>query len=228
MLAEAFRAALTSILFSGPNGSRPRVLTLSSASPGEGKTTVASNLAIALADVNQKVLLIDGDLRKPRLHDIFETERAHGLAEALMDREPLGPDSLNGSIRETGVDNLYLLPSGDGSAGATNLLYSERMSQLLVTFGQVFDTILIDTPPMTHIPDARVLGRMSDAVILIIRAGKTTRDTALAAKQRFAEDGTKVMGSILNYWEPKKSRGGKYGHGYYDRHSYQNYYRGSE
>ena len=221
-VAESFRAALTSILFSGQNGSRPRVLTLTSAQPSEGKTTVASNLAIALAEVDQRVLLIDGDLRRPRLHEIFQLTREHGLSDLLKDRAPFGEKSLNGSIRETSVNNLFVLPSGDDSARATNLLYSERMSEALEHFEQEFDTVLIDTPPMMQIPDARILGRMSDAVILVVRAGQTTRDAALAARQRFMEDRTKVLGSILNYWQPKKGRGPRYA--YYDRHA-RYYYR---
>jgi len=89
-----------------------------------------------------------------------------------------------------------------------------------------FETILIDTPPMLHIPDARVLGRMVDQVILVVRSGKTTRDAATAAYQRFSEDGTRVLGTILNHWNPKHSANGYYGYyssyykGYYGKHGY--------
>jgi len=86
-----------------------------------------------------------------------------------------------------------------------------------------FDTILIDTPPMLQIPDARLLGRLSDRVILVIRAGKTTRDAAQAALQRFQEDGTQVLGTILNDWNPKYAPNGYYGYGGYDR-AYSEYY----
>ncbi|MCW5978486.1 MAG: polysaccharide biosynthesis tyrosine autokinase [Bryobacteraceae bacterium] len=221
VLAESFRSTLTSILFSSENGSRPRVLVLTSANPSEGKTTVAANLAEALAEVNQKVLLIDGDLRKPRLHEIFEVPKEHGLSDLLKDRAPL-PESLNGSIRQTKVPNLFLLTSGEASAGATNLLYSERMSRLLELFEKEFDMVLIDTPPMLQIPDARILGRLSDAVILVVRAGRTTRDLALAAKQRLSEDGTKLLGTVLNYFDHKRAAGSPY---YYDKYyRYQRYY----
>ncbi len=215
VMAESFRAALTSILFSGQNGDRPHILTLTSASPSEGKTTVASNLAIALAEINRQVLLIDADMRKPRQHEVFGVSRERGLSDLLLDRTPLGAEILQGAIRETKVENLFLLPAGTITSGSTNLLYSERMEDLLRRLDDAFDTILIDTPPMMQIPDARILGRMSDAVILVLRAGKTMRDTALAARQRFAEDGTQVMGTILNYYDPKKSGGGRhYGYGY--------------
>jgi len=221
-LGESFRAALPSILFCGENGSHPRALTIASPEPGEGKTAVVSNLGIALAEVNQRVLMIDGDLRKPRLHEIFEVTRQHGLSDILKDNTPLDGNPLDGSVRATAVENLFLLPSGTKSNGASNLLYSARMSELLELFKKQFDMVLIDTPPMMQIPDARILGRMSDAVILVVRAGKTMRDTALAARQRFAEDGANVLGAILNYWDPKKSAGGSYRYNYYDRY----YYRG--
>ncbi len=223
LMAESFRATLTSILFSGQNGDQPRVVTLTSPGPAEGKTTVVSNLAVALAEINRKVLLIDADLRKPRQHQIFNVSKDHGLAEILLERGPLNEESLNGSIRATEVENLFVLPAGEQTLGSTNLLYSKRMAELLERLDEAFDMILIDTPPMMQIPDARILGRLSDAVILVLRAGQTTRDTALAARERLAADGTRVLGTILNYWDPKKSSGGYY-HYYYDRYYRTRYY----
>jgi capsular exopolysaccharide synthesis family protein len=113
---------------------------------------------------------------------------------------------MNGAVRETRVANLFLLPSGAESAASTNLLYSERMAGLLELFEKEFDTVLIDTPPMMQIPDARILGRLADAVILVLRAGRTTRDAAQAARARLTEDGTTVLGAILNDWDPKRAR----------------------
>ncbi len=220
-LSESFRTTLTSILFSGKNGDRPRVLVLTSSQPSEGKTTVACNLAIAIAELSRNVLLIDGDLRKPRLHDVFGVPRGAGLAEYLCGGAPVD-EALAGSVRATKVPGLYLLPAGAESYDQTNMLYSGRMSDLLEYAEDRYDMVLIDTPPMLHMPDARVLGRMSDAVVLVIRSGKTTRDTALAAKERLRQDGTRVLGTILNQWNPKKTTGG-YGYRYY----YEKYYRGS-
>jgi capsular exopolysaccharide synthesis family protein len=226
MVAESFRATLTSILFSGRNGSRPRVLTITSSSPSEGKTTVSCNLAIALAHLNQRVLLIDADLRKPRLHEIFEVAQQNGLSDLLVSRKP--PDEpLDAFVRRASVENLLVLPSGSSeySSTATHLLYSEQMADLLQRFKTEFDMVLIDSPPMLQIPDARILGRLSDAVILVVRAGKTTRDTALAAQQLFAEDGTRLLGAVLNRWDPKHSGHGAYGYGYgYGYRYYERYY----
>ena len=223
IVAESFRATLVSILFSGENGSRPRVMVVTSAGPSEGKSTVVSNLGIAIAEVNQKTLLIDADLRKPRLHDIFNLKNDKGLSELLRSKDPLST-LLEGVVQETNVPDLYVLTSGAATSAATSLLYSNRMPELIQKLRTEFETILIDTPPMLQIPDARVLGRMVDRVVLVTRAGKTTRAAAIAARQRFSEDGTKMLGTILNDWNPKRSPGGYYGD--YNGHYYGGYRRG--
>ena len=104
------------------------------------------------------------------------------------------------------------------------------MPELLQKLRKEFETIFIDTPPMLQIPDARVLGRMVDRVILVVRAGKTTRDAAMAARQRFSEDGTQMLGTILNDWNPKRSPNGYYGthNGYYYGHAGYNGYYGAK
>ncbi len=209
VVAESFRATLVSILFSGENGGRPRVMVVTSANPSEGKSTVVSNLGIAVAEVNQKVLLIDADLRKPRLHDVFNLNNDNGLSDLLRSKESVST-ALAGAIQQTHVSDLYVLTSGSTTAAATSLLYSNRMPELLEKLSTEFETIFIDTPPMLQIPDARVLGRMVDRVIMVVRAGKTTRDAAMAARQRFSEDGTQMLGTILNDWNPQRSPNGYY------------------
>jgi capsular exopolysaccharide synthesis family protein len=216
MVAESFRATLVSILFSGDDDNRPRIMVVSSSSPGEGKSTVVSNLGIAVAEVNHRVLLIDADLRKPRLHEVFSLPNDRGLIDLLRSKEPF-TSIPPGIIQETEMPDLYVLTSGSATTSATSLLYSTRMPELLKVLRTEFETIFIDTPPMLQIPDARVLGRIVDSVILVVRAGKTTRDAAQAAHQRFVADGTKLLGTILNDWNPKRSPNGYYGNynGYY-------------
>jgi capsular exopolysaccharide synthesis family protein len=124
-------------------------------------------------------------------------------------------------IQQTAVPNLWILPSGPGTTSATNLLYSNHMASLIHYLKEEFDAILIDTPPMLQIPDARVVARLADSVIMVVRAHQTTRDAVSAACQRFSEDGTKVLGTILNDWNPKSSPNGYYG---YDK-SYGRYGR---
>ena len=226
LAAEAFRVVLTSILFSGENGKRPRVLVMTSAGPGEGKTTVTSNLAIALAEIRRKTLLIDADMRKPRQHSIFDLPNERGLSTLLQEPE-LTDEALAGMVQESPVPNLYILPSGPSTSAAASLLHSPIMPQLLKRLSKEFDMVLIDTAPMLQMPDARVVGRMADAVVLVTRSGHTTRDAAVAASERLTEDGTRVLGTILNDWNPKKSPNGYYGYsngyGYYRGYSKQYY-----
>jgi capsular exopolysaccharide synthesis family protein len=228
MVGESFRAALTSILFTGKNGDQPRVIVLTSPGPKEGKTTVASNLGLALAEIHRKVLLIDADLRKPRLHEIFKLPNDWGLSDLLQGKEsnPFHKSLVTG----TGYGELYLIPAGSPTQQAGSLVHSPKMAELLAGLRQEFDTILIDTPPMLTMVDARVLGRLADGVILVVRSRQTTREMAQAAAQRFAEDGTPVLGTILNDWNPKATAGGYYGYyrGYYSRPYYYYHHRDTE
>jgi capsular exopolysaccharide synthesis family protein len=210
LIAECFRATLTSILFAGGPGNRPRVLVVTSASPGEGKTTVASNLAIALAEINRRVLLIDADMRKPRLHDVFGVSNQSGLSNLLRGRDPLNGTPLAGVVQATGIPELFVLSSGPGAVSIPNLLHSARMAELLEKARGEFDTILIDSPPLLPIADARILARSADAVVLVLQAGRTTRDSARAAVHRFAEDGSAVLGAVLNSWTPARREYGDY------------------
>ncbi len=223
-IAEGFRSALISILFSDDQviDVKTRTIVLASASPGEGKSTITSNLAIAIAEVGRKVLLIDADMRRPRQHEVFSVDNEFGLSNLLRDKTPLNGDvTLGGLIQQTHVPGLWILPSGPGTTSATNLLYSTHMSSLMHYLKEEFDAILIDTPPMLQIPDARVVARLADSVIMVVRAQQTSRDALVAACQRFSEDGTKVLGTILNDWNPKSSPNGYYG---YDK-SYGRYGR---
>jgi receptor protein-tyrosine kinase len=176
----------------------------------EGKTTVASNLAIAFAGIHQRVLIIDGDLRKPRMHIVFGVANEYGLT-TLLQHYPVEPQVLESVLRKTNIPGLFVLPSGLVDQNTANSLYSANLTELLAMFKREFDWVIIDTPPMLQMPDARVLGRLADAVILVTRAGRTTRDAAIAANQRFAEDRTRVLGTILNDWDQGSRRGGYYG-----------------
>jgi polysaccharide biosynthesis transport protein len=217
LLADAFRATITSILYSGENGDRPRIIVITSANPGDGKTTVACNLALALAEIGpsvlmQSVLLIDGDLRRPRLHEIFGVPNRWGLADILNGKEP--PNGCEGIVFKTGFRNLNLLPSGLANGNAAVLLHSPRTLAFLNRMREEFHTVIIDVPPMLNMPDARVFGRLADGVILVVRSAETMRSAAVAAKQRLTEDGTQVLGTILNHWDPRETNNYGYGYGY--------------
>jgi polysaccharide biosynthesis transport protein len=213
LVAECTRTTLTSILLPNQNEDGPRVIVLTSPGPGDGKTTVACNLSIAIAEIGRRVLLIEGDLRRPRLHKVFGLANNWGLRDTLRSDTPLESIPLSHLVHTTEIAGLYLLPGGSTGTTPSNLFYSPRMSDLLKRLRGEFDMILIDAPPMIHLADARVLGRLADGVILVIRAGQTTTDSAIFAAQRFAEDGTQVLGTVLNSWDPRTSR--QYGYGPY-------------
>ena len=216
VLADSFRATVTSILYAGENGTRPRVIVLTSASPREGKTTVASNLALALAEIGWPVLLIDGDLRKGRLHEIFQVSNSWGLSDLLAGKKP--PEGRAKMYVETCYQPLYLLPTGSTPSSIGPLLHSPRTLEFLNHMREMFHTIIIDTPPMLQMADARVLGRLADGVILVVRSAETTRDAAAAAAQRLTEDGTRVLGTILNEWDPRKTSHAGYAYAYRHYH----------
>lgn len=219
LIAECTRTTLTSILLPNQDGEGPQVVVLTSPCLGDGKTTVACNLSIAIAEIGRRVLLIDGDLRRPRLHKVFGVANAWGLCDLLCSDSSLESISISRLVRESEVIGLSLLPGGSCGVTPTNLFYSPRMSSLLARLRREFDMILIDAPPMIHLADARVLGRLADGVILVVRSGQTTTESARIAIQRFAEDGTRVLGTVLNSWDPRTSS--RYGYGGYG--SYKNY-----
>src|SRR5882757_4608791 len=218
LVAECARTTLTSILLPNENGEGPQVIVITSPCPGDGKTTVACNLSIAVAEIGRKVLLIEGDLRRPRLNTVFGVGNNWGLSDVLRADDPLEEVSVAKLVRETEVSGLYLLPGGSCGVTPSNLFYSPRMAALLKRLRAEFDMILMDAPPMIHLADARVLGHLSDGVVLVIRSGQTTTESALSVCQRFAEDGTRVLGTILNSWDPKTAAGYGYG-GYADYHA---------
>jgi capsular exopolysaccharide synthesis family protein len=216
-LADAFRATLTSILYSGENGDRPRIIVITSTNSGEGKTTVACNLALALAEIGpsvlmQSVLLIDGDLRRSRLHEIFGVPNRWGLADLLEGKTP--PNGCEGMVFTTAYRNLNLLPSGTSTVNVGALLHSPRAVAFLNRMRKEFHTVIIDAPPMLNMPDARVLGRLADGVVLVVQSAQTMRDAAVAANQRLTDDGTRVLGTILNQWDPRRTNNYTHGYGY--------------
>jgi polysaccharide biosynthesis transport protein len=208
VMSEAYRSAMTSILLSG-NGHTPQVLLVTSPSPQEGETSVTSNLAIALAEINQRVLIIDADMRLPRLHTIFDIPNTFGLSDFLHERRPIEEYLEEELVRKTQIPNLYVMPAGPARSNLSRLVHSGRVKELLQRFRGRFDTILIDSAPVLTVPDARILGRSADAVILVIRAHRTQHESAFAAVRSFDEDGTPLLGTILNDWNPKRSPHGK-------------------
>ena len=206
-ILQSFRGVVTSIMAGDP-GERPTALVITSFNPGEGKTTVTGNLAAVLAETGARVLVIDADLHSPRIHEVFGLPNARGLTTLLAMEHAPSVDRLKECVQPTPVPRVFALTAGPRHSLGSGLLYSRALAPLLDVCRQHFDMVLIDSPPMLQIPDARLLGRVADGIVLVARAERTTTDEVLAVRQRLIADGTPVLGTILNAWH--SSRGGYY------------------
>ena len=202
LVAEAYRSTTYSILLEGRQFDRGKSYVISSPSAGEGKTTVTCNLGIALAQANRRVLVIDGDLRCPRLHKSMGVSNEVGLREVLRGDVDFEKGALDKFCRPSQVPNMFILPSGSGSEEPSSLLYSPRLRPLLDRLTKEFDVILMDTPPVLHLADARILAGATDGVILVLRARSTDRETAMNARDLFHHDQVRIVGTILNDFDP--------------------------
>lgn len=228
LLRESFRAVLTSILLSTEpregrknGGSHRRAVVVTSVDMMEGKTAVVTNLGIASAQHKGKILLIDADLRRPRLHERFGLPNDSGLTNLLENIGPgeaRGYSSPEGLVQPTQFPNLWVLTSGPVDAASANILYSPALSTLLRRFERRFDMILIDAPPMSMYSDARVLGRTADGVVMVVRANTKSREELRAAYEKLLQDRIHVLGTILNDWKIERSQARAYARYY---HHYQ-------
>ncbi|MCU1260352.1 MAG: hypothetical protein JWO80_3237 [Bryobacterales bacterium] len=217
ILAESYRAAMTSLQFAGTQDSAPRVIVFTSAGPSEGKTTSVCNMGIALADIGKRVLLIDADDLRPRLDVIFGMGNECGLTSVLADSTPVASYSLEEIARPTRVPGLSILTNGPDTTCMAQLLNKTRTRELLTRLRNDYDFVLIDTPPVSQI-NARVLGKVVDGVVLVCRANHTDRGSVMAARKRLLEDGTAVLGTILNdFYQKRGSPGYQYANAYRKR-----------
>ncbi len=215
LVAEAYRSATFSILLAGRLSGEAKTYVISSASSGEGKTTVVSNLGVALSQSQRRVVLIDGDLRKPGLHKALGVDNAVGLRNLLRGEMDGASAPLEQFCRATAIPNLSVVTSGSGSEEVTELLHSPRASALLARLGREFDLVLIDTPPMLHMADARIFADHADGVILVVRAGVTNVEQASSARDLFLHDRVRVLGTILNGFQPSREGRANYYDSYY-------------
>jgi succinoglycan biosynthesis transport protein ExoP len=193
---EAFRNLRTSLIWSD-GGEELKTLVVTSAAPGEGKTLTAANLAVTLAYDGLRVLLVDCDIRRPRVHGLFHLPRAPGLMELLTTSNAPGAPPLP-AIRETSIAGLSVLPCGALPSNAANLLSGTRMRVLLQDLREQFDIIVLDTPPVLATADAGIVASLTDGVLLVVRAGATDRNAAQRACQQLANVGARVIGTVLN------------------------------
>ena len=210
--AEAFRTLRTAIVFSVPQ-EEARVIHVTSAFASGGKSTLVSNLGIAIAQAGQRVLILDGDLRKPVQHDIFQVQREVGLTTVLAG---LGP--LREAIVSCGIQNLDLLPSGPGVPNPAELLSSNRLKQVLNKLRTRYDRILVDSPPVVPVADGSILAAVSNTTILVVRLGTARQKALLHAEEIVTRVGGHIMGCVINDASAKGMPYGGYGYGYGNNH----------
>lgn len=213
-IAESCRSIRTNLTFMSPD--KPmRAFVVTSAFPQEGKTTVAVSLAIALAQSGKRVLLIDTDLRKPRIHKAFDLPRGGGVSSVLV-----GEAKLDDVVQQTLVPGLWVLPCGPIPPNPSELLHTARFSALVEETLSKFDRVLFDSPPVTVVTDAAVIAPQVHGTIIVARAQKTARDALRSVLRQLGDVAAHVAGGVLNDLDPTH---GEYGYGktyYYRRYGY--------
>jgi capsular exopolysaccharide synthesis family protein len=182
-------------MFSTPEG-MPKTILITSPGPGDGKTTSAINLATVMAQNGSRVLLIDGDLRKPRLHRDFGKPQSPGLTNRIAGSQ--GDKSDASAIVETDIERLFVMPSGNSAPNPAELLSSDRMNKIIAMNARAFDHVIIDTAPILGLADAMVLSRLVDGVILVTSAGSTAKESIKTSMKRLAQVRAPMLGVVLN------------------------------
>lgn len=218
-LAEAYRQLRTSVLLSTA-GHAPKTLLVTSSVPSEGKTTTAVNTAISLSQTGAKVLVIDADMRRPRLHNIFQMENRQGLS-TILSSEATEAEVLS-MIMPYEDGTLHLLTSGPVPPNPAELIGSEQMRRLIGILEKNFTHVVIDSPPVASFTDGVLISAMVDGVLLVVHAGKSSRGIVRRSRQLLQDVGAKIFGVVLNNVN-LRSQDGYY---YYQSYYHQAYYKG--
>jgi succinoglycan biosynthesis transport protein ExoP len=210
--AECCRSIRTNILFMSPD--RPlRLMVVTSPSPQEGKTTTAINLGVTMAEAGSRVLIVDTDMRRPRLHRSFGVPNQTGISTVIV-----GKATLEQAIKRTDVPNLDVLTCGPVPPNPSELLHTDRFGAVLADCARLYDRIILDSPPTSAVTDPAVLGNLADGVVLVVKAGETTRDSAIHARRQLLSAKARLFGVVVNAIDFSNPA---YGYDYY----YRNYYR---
>jgi non-specific protein-tyrosine kinase len=214
-VAEAFRNLRTNITFSAVDAPLRRIL-ITSATPQEGKTTISSNLAVALAQAEKTVVLIDGDLRRPQAHLKFGLPNRLGLTNLFL----YSMESMTGVIQRIEDTRLSVITSGVLPPNPAELLTSRKMSGIMDQLNQDFELIVIDTPPVLTVTDAVALSPGMDGVVLVAKPGMTKRTAFEQTLEQLRAVGARVLGVVLNQVNPDSRKYGYYYHRYYSKYSH--------
>jgi non-specific protein-tyrosine kinase len=210
--AEAYRVLRTNMRFATLDESAQAIV-ISSASPGEGKTTTTANLAVAIAQTGQRVIAVDSDLRRPSLHRIFGLGNGAGLTSALISREP----QIEQMLQATQFGQLSILSSGPIPPNPSELLSSKRMDAVIQALRRQADIVLFDSPPVLAVADAAIVAGKVDGAMLVVDAGRARSAAVRRAAEALRRSKTKVVGAVLNKLTDR-SLGG-----YQDYHYYSSY-----
>jgi capsular exopolysaccharide synthesis family protein len=213
--SEAFRALRTNILFSAVDNG-PRSIVVTSTGPSEGKTMVAGNVAIGLAQAGQRVLLVDADMRRPRAHELFGLAAEPGLSNLLV-----GAAKPSEVVSATSVANLWVMPAGKTPPNPAELLGSRRFADLARSLQGHFDCVIIDTPPVLAVTDAAVVAHLASGVLFVIAADATSQPAAQTALDHLENARAKFLGAVLNRVDIERD---SYYYSRYYRKEYTNYY----
>jgi capsular exopolysaccharide synthesis family protein len=205
--AEAFRGLRTALYFNAHVGHH-KVIQVTSANPRDGKSTVAANLAICMAQSGKNVLLVDCDLRNSKVHKLFAVDSSIGMSHIIADKAEL-PDA----IQSVDIENLSILPCGAHPSNPSELLTSTRFDEVIKLLSEKYDLIIIDTPPMLVVSDPATIASRVDGVLLVVRITKDGRPEAIQARQLLQSMGAEILGIVVNGWQQDRN----YGYGYYGR-----------
>ena len=215
--SESYRGIRTNILFSCAEVS-PQVILVSSPGPREGKTMTSTNLAITMAQSGSKVVQLDCDLRRPKLHRMFGLAKDRGITNLLV-----GNASFEEVVVHSKVPNLDLIFSGPIPPNPSEMLGSKRMTELIDELRKRYTRIIIDSPPITAVTDAVILAKAVDGVVLVIRAGQTVREVAKNSVHQLQSVGGNILGAVLNAVDIGKDK-----YYYYYYYQYYHYYYGDD
>jgi succinoglycan biosynthesis transport protein ExoP len=215
VFAESFRSIRTNVLFSSTDEGG-RFIVITSSAPGEGKTVVATNLALALAQAGHRVLLIDGDMRKPRVHEVFGAPATPGLSNLLV-----GNVTASEAIRESDTPGFWIMPAGTLPPNPAELLGSKRFRDFAAFLLQYFDWVIIDTPPVMAVTDAAITANLAHGVLFVVGSEMTSRRIAQRAVEQLELGHAKFLGAVLNRVDLEHNA---YYYSRYYRAEYGNYY----
>jgi len=199
-IAEAYRGLRTSIEFMNKEN-KMCIIGITSSQQGEGKTTTAANLAIAYAQANRRVLLIDANMRQPMVHDIFLKTNYKGLANIVSN-----VCELKEVVVETHIPNLDILPAGGTPPNPSELLSSVKFYEILDETKSQYDVIIVDSPPVLHVTDAQIIAAVCDGVLLVASGGKVKKHVIRRAKALLDNVKANVMGVVLNNIKSRNKR----------------------